>query len=406
MIIKAKKKKVKGEINLPASKSISNRVLIIHGIANSFEPINNLSNSDDTKAMFNVLFSNDNKFDIKDAGTCMRFLTAYLSGIIGKWEITGSERMQQRPIGELVDALNSAGAQIEYLEKEGYPPLKILGSNLTKNTIKLKGSISSQFISALLLITPRFKTGLTIEVEGNITSRSYIDMTLSIMAEYGLKSSFVNNTIKVEAGNYETMEYTVESDWSAASYMYECVALTEKGKMKLNGLKKTSFQGDIKQVELWEKLGVKTNFTRKGVFIAKSDVLIENLNHDFKDMPDLAQTFAVTCCALNIAFSFTGLETLKIKETDRIEALKIELAKLGYTLNDDKAGELSWDGTRGKIASSIVIDPYGDHRMAMSFAPLALVRENILINNFEVVSKSYPNFWEDLKSLNFSCEEF
>jgi 3-phosphoshikimate 1-carboxyvinyltransferase len=406
MIIKAKKKKVKGEINLPASKSISNRVLIIHGIANSFEPINNLSNSDDTKTMFNVLFSNDNKFDIKDAGTCMRFLTAYLSGIIGKWEITGSERMQQRPIGELVDALNSAGAQIEYLEKEGYPPLKILGSNLTKNTIKLKGSISSQFISALLLIAPRFKTGLTIEVEGNITSRSYIDMTLSIMAEYGLKSSFVNNTIKVEAGNYETMEYTVESDWSAASYMYECVALAEKGKMKLNGLKKTSFQGDIKQVELWEKLGVKTNFTRKGVFIAKSDVLIENLNHDFKDMPDLAQTFAVTCCALNIAFSFTGLETLKIKETDRIEALKIELAKLGYTLNDDKAGELSWDGTRGKIASSIVIDPYGDHRMAMSFAPLALVRENILINNFEVVSKSYPNFWEDLKSLNFSCEEF
>ncbi|MGB5989872.1 MAG: 3-phosphoshikimate 1-carboxyvinyltransferase [Marinifilaceae bacterium] len=406
MIIKTKKKKVKGEINLPASKSISNRVLIIHGIANSFEPINNLSNSDDTKTMFNVLFSNDNKFDIKDAGTCMRFLTAYLSGIIGKWEITGSERMQQRPIGELVDALNSAGAQIEYLEKEGYPPLKILGSNLTNNTIKLKGSISSQFISALLLIAPRFKTGLTIEVEGNITSRSYIDMTLSIMAEYGLKSSFVNNTIKVEAGNYETMEYTVESDWSAASYMYECVALAEKGKMKLNGLKKTSFQGDIKQVELWEKLGVKTNFTRKGVFIAKSDVLIENLNHDFKDMPDLAQTFAVTCCALNIAFSFTGLETLKIKETDRIEALKIELAKLGYTLNDDKAGELSWDGTRGKIASSIVIDPYGDHRMAMSFAPLALVRENILINNFEVVSKSYPNFWEDLKSLNFSCEEF
>lgn len=406
MIIKAKKKKIKGEINLPASKSISNRVLIIHGVSNSFEPINNLSHSEDTKTMFNVLFSNDNKFDIKDAGTCMRFLTAYLSGIIGKWEITGSERMQERPIGELVDALNSAGAQIEYLGKEGYPPLKILGSNLTNNTIKLKGSISSQFISALLLIAPRFKTGLTIEVEGNITSRSYIDMTLSIMAEYGLKSTFVNNTIKVEAGNYQTREYTVESDWSSASYMYECIALSEKGKIKLNGLDKTSFQGDIKQIELWEELGVKTNFTRKGVFISKSDILTKSLNHNFKDMPDLAQTFAVSCCALNIPFCFTGLETLRIKETDRIQALKHELAKLGYALNDEETGKLSWDGKRSESASAIVIDTYKDHRMAMSFAPLALVRDNILINNFEVVNKSYPNFWEDLKSLNFSCEEF
>lgn len=405
MIITTNNKIINGEISLPSSKSISNRVLIIHAIANSFEPIYNLSDCEDTNILYSVLFSNENKFDIGDAGSSMRFLTAYLSGIIGKWELTGSKRMQERPIGELVDALNSVGAQIEYLGEEGYPPLSIVGSNLSGNHIKLKGNISSQFISALLLIAPRFKLGLTIEIEGKISSRPYIEMTLSIMKEYGMNSSFVNNTIKVEAGNYSTMPYTVESDWSSASYIYECLALSKGGKIKLSALKKNSFQGDIKQIEIWEKLGVKTSFSKKGCFIEKSDLLIKNLKQDFSNMPDLAQTFAVASCALSIPFTFTGLETLKIKETNRIEALINELAKLGFPLVYNESGELSWDGIKKETSSSLSnIATYGDHRMAMAFAPLALIYGNIEIKNAEIVSKSYPSFWNDMEILGFKTE--
>lgn len=392
---------LEGEITLPASKSISNRVLIIHGISNSFEPINNLSTCDDTKSMYNVLFSNDCTFNTGDAGTAMRFLTAYLSGIIGKWELRGSERMHQRPIGELVDALNSLGAQIEYLEKEGYPPLKILGSNLTGNHIKLKAGVSSQFISAILLIAPRFKDGLTIELEDNIVSRSYIELTLSIMNEYGIKSSIVNNSIIVEPGAYKTMSYTVESDWSAASYIYELMALSKTGKLKLNTLKKNSFQGDSKQIDLWEKLGVSTSFTKRGMFIEKTIPSVKNLKYNFCEMPDLAQTFAVTCCAMGIKFEFSGLETLKIKETDRIAALINELKKFGFVLHEPCDGALAWDGTMVEMADLVSVDTYKDHRMAMAFAPLALTYGSVVINNPEVVSKSYPEFWEDLKYLGF-----
>lgn len=392
---------LEGEITLPASKSISNRVLIIHGISNSFEPINNLSTCDDTKSMYNVLFSNDCTFNTGDAGTAMRFLTAYLSGIIGKWELRGSERMHQRPIGELVDALNSLGAQIEYLEKEGYPPLKILGSNLTGNHIKLKAGVSSQFISAILLIAPRFKDGLTIELEDKIVSRSYIELTLSIMNEYGIKSSIVNNSIIIEPGTYKTMSYTVESDWSAASYIYELMALSKTGKLKLNTLKKNSFQGDSKQIDLWEKLGVSTSFTKRGMFIEKTIPSVKNLKYNFCEMPDLAQTFAVTCCAMGIKFEFSGLETLKIKETDRIAALINELKKFGFVLHEPCDGALAWDGTMVEMADLVSVDTYKDHRMAMAFAPLALTYGSVVINNPEVVSKSYPEFWEDLKYLGF-----
>lgn len=392
---------LEGEITLPASKSISNRVLIIHGISNSFEPINNLSTCDDTKSMYNVLFSNDCTFNTGDAGTAMRFLTAYLSGIIGKWELRGSERMHQRPIGELVDALNSLGAQIEYLEKDGYPPLKILGSNLTGNHIKLKAGVSSQFISAILLIAPRFKDGLTIELEDKIVSRSYIELTLSIMNEYGIKSSIVNNSIIVEPGAYKTMSYTVESDWSAASYIYELMALSKTGKLKLNTLKKNSFQGDSKQIDLWEKLGVSTSFTKRGMFIEKTIPSVKNLKYNFCEMPDLAQTFAVTCCAMGIKFEFSGLETLKIKETDRIAALINELKKFGFVLHEPCDGALAWDGTMVEMADLVSVDTYKDHRMAMAFAPLALTYGSVVINNPEVVSKSYPEFWEDLKYLGF-----
>jgi len=388
---------IKGEITLPASKSISNRILIIHAISNSFEPINNLSDCDDTKNLYNVLYSNTNKFDIGDAGTAMRFLTAYLSGIIGKWELTGSKRMQERPIGELVDTLNKMGAQIEYLEEEGFPPLKILGSNLTNNKISLKGNISSQFISAILLIAPRFKEGFFIELEGEITSQSYIEMTLSIMNEYGINSSFINNSIMVEPGQYNTRSYTVESDWTSASYIYECLALAKGGKIKLNTLKKNSFQGDKNQISLWEKLGVKTFFSKRGMYIEKSDVMINHLKNDFSNMPDLVQSFATTCCALGITFEFTGVETLKIKETDRIKALITELSKLGYVLKYD--GALSWDGSTTNPIEVIEIETYGDHRMAMAFTPFAIVNEKISINNIEVVSKSYPNFWNDIESL-------
>ena len=404
MKITKQDKTIKGEITLPASKSISNRVLIIHGVSNSFEPINNLSNCDDTKSLFKVLYSNDNTFNTGDAGTAMRFLTAYLSGIIGKWELSGSERMHQRPIGELVDALNSVGAQIEYLGEEGYPPLKILGSNLTGKHIKLKAGVSSQFISAILLIAPRFKEGLTIELEGDIVSRSYIELTLSIMNEYGINSKIVNNSIIVEPGVYECMPYTVESDWSAASYIYETLALSEGGKIKLNTLKKNSYQGDSRQTELWEKLGVKTSFTKRGMFIEKTDSKVKSLKYDFCEMPDLAQTFAVTCCALGVPFVFTGVETLKIKETDRIAALVCELGKFGFILNEPAEGSLAWDGTKTETSENINVDTYKDHRMAMAFAPLAMTMDNVIINNPEVVSKSYTEYWEDLKKLGYQVE--
>lgn len=402
--IKKSDKSLNGKIVIPSSKSISNRVLIINAISNSFAPITNLSDCDDTRSMLKVLNSNTNCFDIGHAGTTMRFLTAYLSRIVGKWEITGSERMLQRPIGVLVDALNSIGAQIEYIDKEGYPPLRIFGSNLTGKEVTLKGDTSSQYISALMLIAPCLPEGLTIKLEGDIVSVPYINLTMNIMKDFGIESSFKGNEIRIEKGNYDVIPYAVESDWSGVSYWYEMLALSEGGEVKLEGLKKNSYQGDARQIEVWEKLGVKTIYNKRGMFIKHTGERVNRLEQNFIDMPDLAQTFAVACAGLKIPFHFTGLETLKIKETDRISALITELGKLGYKLYEPSEGALAWDGETIESKEEIEIETYNDHRMALAFSPLALKLGEIKIKNPDVVNKSYPGYWEDIKNVGFDVE--
>lgn len=398
-------KSIEGKIVIPSSKSISNRVQIINALSYSFEPIKNLSTCDDSRVMQEVLFSNTNVFDVGHAGTSMRFLTAYLSKIVGEWTLTGSDRMKERPISVLVDALNSLGAQISYLEKEGYPPLKIMGSNITGEDVELAGNTSSQYISALLLIAPTLENGLRIKLQGKIVSRSYIEMTLNIMEEFGIQSEFQGNEIYVANQKYKAMPYTVEGDWSGASYWYAFMALAPKGKLFLDGLRKNSFQGDSGLVKVFSKLGVKTNFSKKGMYIEQTNELCNKLVFDFIEMPDLAQTFAVVSALKNIPFHFKGLETLKIKETNRIAALIDELAKLGYVLYEPQEGELAWDGEMKTESDNIIIETYHDHRMAMAFAPIAMLRPEIKIADPMVVNKSYPNFWEQIKDIGFNIKE-
>lgn len=403
--ISKKTKILDGRLVLPASKSISNRVQIINALSYNFEPIKNLSDCDDSKAMQRILNSNTNIFDVGHAGTTMRFLTAYLSKIVGEWTLTGSHRMKERPIGVLVDALNSIGAQISYLEKDGYPPLKIFGSNLTGEEVELKGNTSSQYITALLLIAPTLEKGLKIKLKGKIVSRSYIEMTLNIMSEFGIKSEFKGQEIFVANQSYQRMPYTVEGDWSGASYWFAFMALADEGKLYLEGLKRHSFQGDSGLLPVFEKLGVKAQFSKRGMFIEKMASDCKKLKFDFNQMPDLAQTFAVCACLKNIPFHFTGLETLKIKETDRIFALITELGKLGYILSEPAEGELAWEGERKAEEENIVIETYHDHRMALAFAPIALLRSKVAIDSPDVVNKSYPTFWDQLKQLGFDVKE-
>ena len=387
------------QISLPSSKSISNRALILNALSYSPCDIQNLSDCDDTRVTMKVLDSTDRVFDIGAAGTAMRFLTAFLSKTLGEWVITGSERMKQRPIKLLVDALNSLGARIEYMEKEGFPPLRIFGSALMGGEIRLNGSVSSQYISALMMIAPNMQNGLKIILQGNVISVPYIRMTLNMMKEYGVEVKFENNTIEIEPQAYVPIQYKVESDWSAASYWYEILSIAGKGQVFLKGLNKNSSQGDSKVAELFEQLGVKTEFQSEGVLLTPTEKNVSRFEYDFVDQPDLAQTFAVTCCLKNIAFLFKGVHSLKIKETNRIAALINELAKLGYVLFEPEEGQLAWNGEHCQTEGSISIDTYEDHRMAMAFAPAALITP-ITIEHPEVVSKSYPNFWRDIEKLN------
>lgn len=393
------------DIKLPASKSISNRALILKALSNSTYPIENLSDCDDTRVMVEAFSSTDHTFDIGAAGTSMRFLTAYLSIRPGEWTITGSKRMQQRPINILVEALNTLGAHIEYLKNQGFPPLKIKGSVLSGGDIFLSGGISSQFISALLMIAPTMEKGLTLHLEGNIISIPYIKLTLSMMEQFGVKCDWEDNVIKIFPVIYKPIPYLVESDWSAASYWYSIVALSNDAQVELKGLFKNSGQGDSKVAELFLDLGVETQFTDEGVILSKTSRRVKKLFHNFVDEPDLAQTFAVTCCMMGIPFLFTGLQTLKIKETDRIEALKNELKKLGYVITDSQNSILEWNGETCKPEQDPMIATYEDHRMAMAFAPAALKLDNLTIAEPMVVTKSYPYFWDDLRKAGFSVSE-
>ena len=401
---------INAQIMLPASKSISNRALIINALANGTHPLENLSDCDDTQVMLRALQAQPGEtIDIMAAGTAMRFLTAYLSVTPGDRIITGTQRMKQRPIGILVDALRELGANIEYVEKEGFPPLRIQGTTLTKSHISLPGNISSQYISALLMIAPTLKNGLQVTLTGDIISRPYIDLTLQLMKDFGAQASWLNDhELKVEPQPYRSTPYYIEGDWSAASYWHEIVALSKDATITLPSLFRKSYQGDSKMADQFAQLGARTSYKENGITILKPKMVdisqAIHVNLDFTNQPDLAQTFVVTCALQNITFRFTGLQTLKIKETDRIAALICEMKKLGYVLHEAEDSILYWDGERCE-RSGEAIDTYEDHRMAMAFAPACLVMDNICINNPHVVSKSYPRYWDDLRAAGFTIEE-
>ena len=401
---------INAQIMLPASKSISNRALIINALANGTHPLENLSDCDDTQVMLRALQAQPGEtIDIMAAGTAMRFLTAYLSVTPGDRIITGTQRMKQRPIGILVDALRELGANIEYVEKEGFPPLRIQGTTLTKSHISLPGNISSQYISALLMIAPTLKNGLQVTLTGDIISRPYIDLTLQLMKDFGAQASWLNDhELKVEPQPYCSTPYYIEGDWSAASYWHEIVALSKDATITLPSLFRKSYQGDSKMADQFAQLGARTSYKENGITILKPKMVdisqAIHVNLDFTNQPDLAQTFVVTCALQNITFRFTGLQTLKIKETDRIAALICEMKKLGYVLHEAEDSILYWDGERCE-RSGEAIDTYEDHRMAMAFAPACLVMDNICINNPQVVSKSYPRYWDDLKAAGFIIKE-
>jgi 3-phosphoshikimate 1-carboxyvinyltransferase len=402
-------------IKLPASKSISNRALIIHALTGGSLLPDNLSDCDDTSVIINALTHNPHEINIKAAGTAMRFMTAYLSVKDGEEHIlTGTERMKHRPIGVLVDALRQLGADISYIGEEGFPPLLIKGKKLEGGLLEVPGNISSQYISALLMIGPKLRNGLTLRLKGDVISRPYIDLTLWTMREFGADADWSNfETISVEPKPYKERSYYIENDWSAASYWYEMMALTnqEDDEIRLKGLMDGSKQGDSSVRYIFSLLGVKTIFENREegvpttVTLRHSGRCVPRLEYDFVNSPDLAQTFVVCCALKNVHFHFTGLSTLKIKETDRIEAMKQEMKKLGYVIRDANNSELIWDGERCMPDLEDGIDTYEDHRMALSFAPASLCIDGLKINNPQVVTKSYPHFWDDLRQCGFDIEE-
>lgn len=396
---------ITAKLKLPSSKSISNRALILNALSNSPYQVENLSNCDDTQVTIAAFQSNTHHIDIHAAGTAMRFLTAYFSGQEGERTITGTPRMQQRPIRLLVDALRSLGANIEYLNNEGFPPLKINGQKLTGGTLTLEGNVSSQYISALLMIAPYMEKGLSLTLSGEIISKPYIEMTIQLMREYGVSTDWDGNIIRIAPQRYTPTAFHVESDWSAASYWYEIASLIPNSVFELSGLKNPSTQGDARIAEFFKPLGVETQYTETGIRLTHTDIRKNEINLDLTNQPDLAQTLVVTCALLNIPFRFTGLQSLKIKETDRITALKTELSKLGYVITDKNNSVLEWDGQRKSPETAPDIDTYDDHRMAMAFAPAAVLFPKLIINHPEVVSKSYPDFWNDLRQCGFSINE-
>lgn len=396
---------LRGRIELPASKSLSARALICAALAGGCR-LENLSDCDDTQVLRAALQKQADEIDIHAAGTAMRFATAYFAATPGRHVITGTERMRQRPIRALVDALRTLGAEIGYVENEGYPPLRIEGRELRGGRTELPADISSQYISALLMIGPTLREGLRLRLTGEVASRPYIDMTLGLMRHFGAKADWNGgNEIAVKAQAYARgIRFAVEADWSAASYWYEMVALSSDAEacIRLSGLQRESLQGDCAVTRLFGPLGVETTFDDEGAVLRKcchrdGDTTMEA---DFTDCPDLAQTLVVTCAMLGRPFRFTGLQSLRIKETDRIAALQAELAKTGVTVDAD-GRSMTWDGWRTERPTGLPasISTYDDHRMAMAFAPCALCTGGIRIRRPEVVSKSYPAFWNDLRGI-------
>jgi len=392
-------------ITLNSSKSESNRLLIIQALSKEIINIYNLSNANDTIILKNLLNKNPNSiWNIKDAGTTMRFLTSFLSLKRNDVKITGSKRMEKRPIAILVDALNEIGTKIKYLKKEGYPPIYIKNKiNQKINSIQIKGNISSQYISSLLLIAPILKNGIEIKIIEPLYSKPYVEMTLSLMKNFGIKYKWNKNKIKITNQKYLSGSYKIESDWSAASYWYSIISINDHIKtLKLIGLRKNSFQGDKIITDIMKNIGVYTRFESDGILLIKNSNLESTKEINFKNCPDLAQTILVIAAVKKIKLKLKGLESLKIKETDRLIAMKKELKKIGcnfYEAND----EWILEKRNHKLPKKLIINTYKDHRVAMSFASLSSKLE-LVIRDPEVVNKSYPNFWNDLESIGYVCK--
>lgn len=395
---------VEGVVTLPASKSIANRLLLLRAVAGIKDlQIDNLSNARDTVILNGIVtnLTSAQPVDVHDAGTVMRFLTAYLSATEGDWILTGTERMQQRPIGALVNVLREVGAEISYEKKEGYPPLRIRGKKLKGGKVEIDGSVSSQFLSALLMIAPLYQEPLELHIKNELVSVPYVKMTLDLMRQWGAVHSWNGNIIRVENIPYTKNKDKVfcESDWSAASYFYSVLALAKEGKIELPHLFKDSLQGDSVCAEVFKQLGVKTTFTNGKVILEKQNTIVQNFNFDFINCPDTAQTLAVCCAAKGMSAELTGLQTLSIKETDRITAIKNELEKFGCKISTMKD---SISISPSSLSDSMShVSTYKDHRMAMSFAPLALCLGKIVVEDPSVVEKSFPHFWEELKKVGF-----
>ena len=404
LLLQTSHSNLQAQIAVTGSKSETNRLLLLQALFPNIT-LANTSNSDDSEVMQKALKGNDEIVDIHHAGTAMRFLTAYFAVNEGREVVlTGSSRMQERPIKILVEALEQLGAKIAYEKEVGYPPIRIKGQKITASKVTMAANVSSQYISALLLVAPKLENGLELTLEGDITSIPYIKMTLALLNDLNIKTSFEGNVIKVyPKPEVESKVMTVESDWSSASYFFSLAALSEQASISLTSYKETSLQGDSALVEIYAKMGVDTRFEgNKMTLTKKQNFNFETVNFELNNTPDIAQTIVVTCLGLGIGCHLTGLHTLKIKETDRLEALRIELTKLGANIsvtNDSLTLVAS-----NHINSNIAIATYNDHRMAMAFAPLAL-RVPIIIDNAEVVSKSYPDFWKDLESLGFVIAE-
>lgn len=397
-----------GTVALPPSKSLSARALIINWLAGGKLMPDNLSDCDDTFVMRRALEHPTEVTDIMAAGTAMRFLTAAFAVSSGEKLLTGTPRMLHRPIGVLVDALRSMGAQIDYAGETGFPPLRVKGRRLEGGCVEMDGHVSSQYTSALLMIGPMMANGLHLKLKGTVVSRPYIDMTLQLMHHFGAEAKWTSKSeLEVKPIAYTPRPYTVENDWSAASYWYEAVALCRDSQacLALPGLHVDSLQGDAKVQQLFQPLGVETKLVNGRHYIYKGRVTTHRYEVNLEEQPDLAQTVAVTCAMLGVPFSITGLQSLRIKETDRLAALKSELLKLGRDITIVGDDTLRWDGHTGCGMTDPSIDTYDDHRMALAFAPCACCIPRLTINYPEVVTKSYPNYWNDLRQKGFNIEE-
>ncbi len=387
--------------HLPASKSLSNRALIINALAGGKATLMNLSDANDTVLMQRLLHTPSDVIDVEDAGTVMRFLTAYFATTNQAKKLSGTNRMHKRPVRDLVDALRTLGANVVYEGEDGFPPLRLRGFREQRTqTLSIRGDVSSQFISALMMIGPALPKGLVLKLKGRILSRPYLQMTAELMRYFGIPVEWEFNTIYVPAGRYQPVTYWVESDWSATSYWFSFVALAQSASLFIPDVAAKSLQGDRVVVEIMEQLGVRASFNKAGLQLAKGGAPVKHLTVDFSDCPDLAQTVIPACAALRVPGTFSGIESLRIKETDRITALANELSKIGAKLTGEDG---KWDlqpGNPGEMPSTLTIETYGDHRMAMGFAPFA-TKTNLVILDGQVVRKSYPNFWSDVAAIGF-----